>query len=89
MLKVAVKSIGIAVVLFLCATVSGAALIGTGTGTTANSTGIFDHVHGYVTSDCGGSSYIDGTSGAEVCDNPNVQSFANWWGLGDCSPCRP
>lgn len=89
MLKVIGKSFGIAVVLFLCTTVSGATLIGTGTGMTHNSTGIFETVNGYTSTDCSGTAYIDGSSGAEVCDNGNVRSFAGWWGFGACSKCRP
>lgn len=87
MMNVIGKSFGIAVVLFLCATVSGATLIGTGPEMGHNPTGILDTIHGYVSDDCSGTKYIDGSSGAEVCDNGNVKSFAGWWGWGPCSRC--
>ena len=92
MLAVVARSFGMAVVLFLCATVSGTTLtpgprIGTETEMTDNSARLLGIVKGYTSHDCSGTAYFDAGSGVVVCQMSGVRSFAGWGGHGGCSLC--
>lgn len=88
MSKVA-RLFGIAVVLFVCASVSGTTLIGTGTEMTGDSTRFWSVVKGYTSDDCSGTAHYDAGSGLAICQIPGIVSYAGWWGLGGCSLCNP
>lgn len=86
MSKVA-KSLGVAVVLFLCATVSGTTLVSAEPAMT-DSTSFFSIVKGYTSPDCKGTAHYDAGSGLAICQIPGVVSYAGLWGLGGCSLCN-
>ena len=70
-----------------CASVTGTTPIGSQTELAGDSTSFFNSVHGYTSTNCKGTAYVDGSSGLEVCHIPGVKSFAGLWGLGGCSHC--